>query len=165
MKRRNLVLAILAVVLVLGMSVGTAWSYFTDTATVDGSMTMSVKPTAEMHEDPPKPEDGTKTIRIENTSQVVSVWTRVRVYSDLNIEAAGEGWDTTGEWYTYEDVLAPGEMSNDLDIAFKLKEPYSADNTDGEQNLEGYEENIVVMYECVPVTYDASGKSEAANWN
>lgn len=165
MKRNNLALAMLAVVLVLGMSVGTAWAYFTDTTTADGSLTISVKPETDLEEDTPL--GGTKTIRIRNNSEVVPVWTRVRVYSAIENEpqTAGTSWAADGDWYAYNAILEPGAQTEDLVINLQLKHPYDEETGQGTQNLEGYEENVVVVYESVPVSYNADGQPQPANWN
>ncbi len=164
MKRRHIVLAVLAMVLVLGLSVGTAWSYFTDTTYAEGSVTLSVEPTGTIVEEN---GPGTKTIRIKNTSQMAPVWTRVRVYAAaaLGANASGTNWSgQISDWYQYSEPLAPGAESQPLNVTFTLgagADP--ANNKPGA--LDGDEQNVVVLYECVPVSYDASGNPLPANWN
>lgn len=164
MKRRNIVLAVIAMVLVLGMSVGTAWSYFTDTTYAEGSVTLSVEPTTTITEEN---GPGTKTIRIQNTSQLVPVWVRARVYAAKELGANAQGTNWSGQiedWYEYGVPVDPSAQTEPLNVTFTLKRAYdAAQNRDGAHD--GDEQNIVVIYECVPVSYDASGNALPANWN
>lgn len=164
MKRRNIVLTVVAVALVLGMSVGTAWSYFTDSTTAEGSVTLNLEPDTTITEEN---GPGTKTIRIRNTGQVVPVWVRARVYAakELGANAAGDNWaGQIDDWYQFGTPVAPGAQTEPLNVSFTLKRPYDpADNPEGAHD--GDEQNIVVVYESVPVSYDASGNALPANWN
>ena len=164
MKRKNLALAVIAVVLVLGMSIGTAWSYFTDTATAEGSVTLSVKPTTTITEEN---TPGTKTIRIANTSQTAAVWVRARAYAPVALGANASGTNWAGNiqtWYEYSEPVAAGAQTEPLSVTFTLRRPYDVNNNPlGAKN--GEEENVVVVYECMPVSYDASGNPIPANWN
>ena len=164
MKRKSIVLAVLAMVLVLGLSVGTAWSYFTDTTTAEGSVTLSVEPTTTIDEEN---GPGTKTIRIMNTSDMSPVWVRVRVYAatDLGADASGTNWSgQISDWYQYGQPVDPGADTDPLNVTFTLKRGYDATENPNGAN-DGDEQNIVVIYECVPVSYDASGNALPANWN
>lgn len=164
MNRKNLSLAILAVVLVLGMSVDVAWSYFTDTTMAEGSVPLSVEPTTTITEEN---GPGTKTIRIRNTGDVIPVWVRVRVYASdsLGANASGDGWSgIITDWYEYADSVDPGAETEPLKITFTL--PGGFDPTNNPTGVYDEEEqNIVVVYESAPVIYDASGNPLPANWN
>jgi predicted ribosomally synthesized peptide with SipW-like signal peptide len=162
MKRSNLVLAILAVMLVLGMSVGKAWSYFTDSDSAEGTLTLSVQPSSEIeeHNDP-----GMKTIRIRNTSQAVSVWVRARVYANpkLGASASGDNWQgDIVSWYEYGVPLSAGAEAEPLYVKFHLPRPY--DEQQGEGALDGDETNVIVVYEYLPTQYDTEGKPLAPIW-
>lgn len=164
MKRRNLITAIVAVVLVLGMSVGTAWSYFTDSTTAEGAVSISVKPTTTITEEN---GPGTKTVRIKNTSTMTPVWVRARVYAPakLGASAAGTNWSgNIGDWFNYSEVLAPGAETEPLEVKFTLPGKYDeVQNPSGARNKD--EINVVVIYECLPASYDQGGNPIAANWN
>ena len=162
MKRKSIILSLLAVVLVLGLSVGSAWSYFTDSATAEGSVSLSVKPSTGITEEN---GPGTKTIRIQNTGEVVPVWTRVRVYAPavFGASAAGTNWTAASEWYEYGEVVDPNSQTEALTVSFKLPGVYDEKTGTGAQD--GDELNVVVVYESVPVSYDANGSPEPANWN
>ncbi|MBR3318507.1 MAG: SipW-dependent-type signal peptide-containing protein [Atopobiaceae bacterium] len=164
MKRKQWVVTTLAVMLVLGMGVGTAWSYFTDSTWAEGSVPISVKPTTTITEEN-TPE--TKTIRIRNTGELTPVWVRARVYAaaELNPNASGNSWSgPIDSWYNYEEVLEVGEETEPLTVKFELKHVYDeTENPEGAHD--GEETNIVVVYETVPVTFDAEGNPMDANWN
>lgn len=164
MKRRTHILALLAMVLVLGAGIGPAWAYFTDTTTVQGSLPISVEPTTTITEEN---GPGTKTIRIQNTSQAVNVWVRARVYAafELGADAAGTGWSgQINDWYEYGDPVAPGAETEPLKVTFKLKRKYDPkENPTGAQPDDEF--NVIVVYESIPVEYDESGNVLPANWN
>ena len=162
MKRKSIILSLLAVVLVLGLSVGNAWSYFTDSAMAEGSVSLSVKPSTGITEEN---GPGTKTIRIQNTGEVVPVWTRVRVYAPavLGANAAGTNWTAASEWYEYGEVVDPSSQTEPLTVSFKLPAVY--DEETGTSAQDGDELNVVVVYESLPVSYGANGEPEPANWN
>ena len=164
MKRNKLAVTMLAVMLVLGMGVGTAWSYFTDSTTAEGSVPVHVKPTTTITEEN---GPGTKTIRIRNTSENVPVYVRARVYAadELGANASGSGWSgSIDAWYDYDEPLAVGSETQPLNVSFALKHVY--DETKNPTGARGGDEtNIVVVYECVPVTYDADHNPLPASWN
>ncbi len=155
MKRNKLAVTMLAVMLVLGMGVGTAWSYFTDSTTAEGSVSVHVKPTTTITEEN---GPGTKTIRIRNTSENVPVYVRARVYAadELGANASGSGWSgSIDAWYDYDEPLAVGSETQPLNVSFALKH----------EARDGDETNVIVVYECVPVTYDADHNPLPASWN
>lgn len=164
MKRTKLTMTALAAMLVLGMSAGTAWAYFTDSTTAEGSIPIKVEPTTTITEEN---GPGTKTIRIRNTGENVPAYARVRIYaaSDLGASAVGDGWSgSIGSWFEYAEPLAVGAETKPLEVSFELEHAYNeAEGIEGARN--GDETNIIVVFECVPVTYDADGNPLPASWN
>lgn len=164
MKQTKVAMTLLAAALVLGMGVGTAWAYFTDSTTAEGSVPISVEPTTTITEEN---GPGTKTVRIRNTSQAVPVYVRARIYAAANLgaDAAGDGWSgSIGEWFQYGEPLAVGAETAPLKVSFELERAYDfAENPDGAQD--GDETNIVVVYECVPVSYDVEGNPLPCSWS
>lgn len=166
MKRNYLVLSLLALVLVLGLSVGNAWSYFTDSTWAEGSVSLK-KPTTTITE---IVENKQKKLTITNNRESVPVWVRARAFVpaafvDEDSNTSGNGWSAGGleEWHEYSEPLAPGASTDELIVTFSFPEPYSETNTGGVR--EGDEYNIVVIYECLPVSYDADGNPLPAQWN
>lgn len=163
MKRKNLILAIFAAMLVLGLSVGNAWSYFTDTASAEGGMTIVVEPTSRLTEEY---SAQTKKIRIQNTSAATSVWVRARVYANASLGAKGSGTNWSGEtdgWYEYTAPVAAGAETDELVITFDLPDGFDPEKGTGAKD--GDELNVIVTYQCTPVQYAESGDAMPATWN
>ena len=164
MKRTKAMIGLLAAVLVLGMGVGTAWAYFTDSTTAEGSIPIKVEPTTTITEEN---SPGTKTFRIRNTGRTSAVYVRARIYAANELGASGTGTNWSGDigtWFQYGEPLAVGAETEPLVVSFSLKHVYDpVENPEGAR--EGDETNIVAVYECVPVTYGADGKPLPADWN
>lgn len=156
MRRKHIFLSLLVVVLVLGFSVGHAWSYFTDTTMAEGSITLSVQPDTSITEEY-DPSDQKKVVTIHNDSDVVPVRVRARAYvpAILNGKVWGDKWvgedgslaaDDANQWFAYEEVLAPGADTNPINVKLNFKDAFK--NTEAH---DGDELNVVVIYECLPV--------------
>lgn len=166
MKRRTPILALFVVMLVLGVSVGSAWSYFTDTTYAEGGLDLSLQTSTSLEEEN---EAGYKYITIRNTSSVVEVWVRAYVFAndDLGVTVSGENWKHNDEtnWYEYTQTLPvmPEEKreTKKLMVHFELTSPNDLDKV----VHDGDEADVIVVYESLPVTYDADGKPVAAKWN
>jgi hypothetical protein len=147
-------LAAAALVLVLGVSVGTAMAYFTTYATAKGGVPVTLGAETTIHEEY---DDWTKTVSIENTGEVpVFVRAQVIAGSQITITVEGTGWSkgSDGYWY-YSEALPVGGKTANL-VA-------SIDKGDVESSF-----NVVVVQECTPVMYDANGKAvtaENADWS
>ena len=162
MKRKTITLALLSIVLVLSMGIGSAWAYFTDSSMATGGLTINEPTTTIVEEYGP----GTKNITITNTSDAGAVWVRARVYasSELQADASGENWTgSINSWYTYDVPVEAGESTEPLHVTFELKRPKSPSNPEGADYGDVY--NVIVVYESTPVTYDANGNAVAATWN
>jgi hypothetical protein len=147
-------LAAAALVLVLGVSVGTAMAYFTTYATAKGGVPVTLGAETTIHEEY---GDWEKTISIENTGEV-PVFVRAQVIAGSQITVTVEGTDWSfgddGYWY-YSEALPVGGKTANL-VA-------SIDKGDVESSF-----NVVVVQECTPVMYDANGKAvtaENADWS
>lgn len=155
MKRRTPIIAVLVVMLVVGVSVGSAWAYFTDSATAEGGLLLSVKPTTSMTE---VNGPNSKTICIQNKSDMVSVWIRARAYApkDLGLTAEGTNWELKGDWYVYKVPLAAKTETEPLNVTFHLENAFVS--TGGPR--EGDEVSVTVLYESLPVTYKTNEAGE-----
>jgi hypothetical protein len=148
-------LAAAALVLVLGVSVGTAMAYFTTYATAKGGVPVTLGAETTIHEEY---DNWKKTISIENTGEVpVFVRAQVIAGSQFTITAEGTGWSQgkDGYWY-YSEALPVGGTTANLVASIAKSE-------DVESSF-----NVVVVQECTPVMYDANGKAvtaENADWN
>ena len=170
MRRKILPLAATTVALILGMGMGSAWAYFTDTTSATGALEILPETTHITEEN----GAGTKTIRIQNTSkkpeeakdEETQVWVRVRVFAaaELGADASGDKWSGTIDgWFTYGEPLPAGEETEPLNVKFALKHPKADDYPEGAES--GDETNVVVVYECVPVSYNADGTLVDPVWN
>ena len=154
MNKRNLILAALALILVICVSVGPALAYFTDYAVVKGSHPLKLVPWTEITE---KPTTGSKEVSITNYGEV-PCWVRVKVFADgavTNLAASGNGW--TGaipDYLTCGTVVMPGAAAPTLTVTFQLPSPEAAKTA-----------NVVVVYESVPAYMGSDGSYQEADWS
>lgn len=154
MNKRNTILAALALILVICVSVGPALAYFTDYAVVKGSHPLKLVPWTEITEE--VPTTGSKEVSITNYGEV-PCWVRVRVFADgavTDLAASGSGWSADGEGWTCGTVVMPGAAAPTLKVTFQLPSPEAAETA-----------NVVVVYESVPAYMGSDGAYQAANWS
>lgn len=171
MKRKTLVLGIMAFALVLGMNVAPAWGYFTDTTTADGGLEVSLTPSTDIYE---TWGDGTKTVVISNKGQdaTIPVFVRAQSFAPKKLEqqVLGEGWVDGGDgWWYYGTSnpsqlteLAVGEETTPLTVKINL--PAVKTDKDEAGEIVGTTYNVVVVYEATPAAYNADGTT-APNWD
>ncbi len=155
MKRKDILLVILAFALVLSMGIGSAYAYFTSSASASGGLDVSVKPSTDITE--PKFDDQTKHVVISNAIGAEPVYVRARFFSSLPVEISGTKWSAEPDedgWYVYSEIIPGGEQSEEL----LGKITFPADAEDGDNY------NIVVVYEATPVQYDADGNPLEPDW-
>lgn len=185
MRRNRFCLAVLGVVLavlVCGMNIGSAWSYFTANASVEGALTIKVTPDTDITEEW---DDGTKHVVITNNENSVPVFVRAKVYANPKYidTIAGTNWVGPRDdgWVYYTEVVEPGSQTEELlvKIVFPVNPSTNLTNEEGGKALEGNatpeqraaleaaaEEaanregenfNVIVVYEATPAQYDADG--------
>jgi hypothetical protein len=149
------ILAVVALLLVMSISVGKAMAYFTTYATAKGGVPVTLGTDTTIHEEF---SDWKKTIQIENTGEV-AVFVRAKVIAgsqfDISIEGTGWSRNDDGYWY-YQEPVPVGGMTGSLTAAIQKSE-------DVESSF-----NIVVVQECTPVMYDKDGNpcvAENADWS
>ncbi len=155
MKKRKLILAALALVLVACVSIGSALAYFTDYAVVKGGHPLALVPWTEITE---KPTTGSKEVSITNYGEA-PCWVRVKAFADgtvTNLAASGSGWSgTLPDYVTCGSVVMPGGTAPTLMVTFTLPSPADAETA-----------NVIVVYESVPAFIDPeTGEYLAANWS
>ena len=146
---RTALLTCLALILVLGASVGPSLSYFTTYVTAEGGYTIELhRVETEVHE---TFDGGAKHITIENTGKV-DCYVRVRLYAGtmIGLSYSGNGWSLgeDGYWY-YDTILPAGASTSEL----------TASITPAEGLDQNY--NVIVVEECTAVQYDAAGQPYA----
>lgn len=158
MKTRKIILPALAVILVIGLMVGPALAYFTAHAEAKGDASVSLGFETEITEEY---ADLHKDITISNKGPQ-SVWVRATAFSVFGLTYSGTGWTDGGDGYWYYDsILAADEATEVLKVEI---------STDDQEKASSADFNIIVLYECTPVMYDASGNpspstAQAASWN
>ena len=163
MKKKNVFLAVLAVVLVLSASIGAAVAYFTTYAVAKGGYTIRISNRTEIHEETPQ---GQKIVTIKNTGKG-TVFVRVTEFhgDDWVVTPILEGndWeavDVEGQTYwRYTKPLEPEEITSSL--TFKITQA----NKD-EKWQQGEERSIIVVYESVPALFTKDGLPDLDTaWN
>ncbi|MCI8402042.1 MAG: hypothetical protein HFI38_08170 [Lachnospiraceae bacterium] len=155
MKRKQWILAIAATLLIAGAGIGSAMAYFTTYVTAEGGKTLHLGDSTTIREEF---DSWQKRVVIVSDPESEPVWVRAVAFAGdiyvLNYSSADESW-TRGEdgYYYYNTILSGGESTKELLV-----------------KIEGVPEdakdfNVVVVYECTPVRYDADGAPLEADWS
>lgn len=157
MKKKNIILAALAVSLTVSAGVGTAWSYFTTYAEASGGYTLNLGDKTTVEEEF---SSWTKHVAITSREDSEPVYVRARAFcgSDYQLVYSGSAkWSPNSDgYYYYSDILNGGEQTEVLDIKIE-NIPADEDLKDGDNF------NVVVIYETTPVRYRADG-TPYADW-
>ncbi len=158
MKKKNIVITALVVMLVVGASIGAALAYFTTSAETSGAGT--VVPEVRTRIEEPKPSEWTKHVNIVADADSGPVWVRVRAFADPQYKltypgAEAAGWTQQGDWYVYGSILTAGQAADTFDIHI---DGVPADAVDGDTI------DVIVVHEYTPVTYGADGEPQAPVW-
>lgn len=154
LKHKTLVILAFVSVMVLGITVNKTLAYFTAYTDAWGSKTLSLSRTTELKEDL---EDNNKVIVIQNTSEDVDIYTRVKVYfaNDPDLSVSVKDMSENNLWnyheddgyYYYTKALAPEESTEVLKAEVKAKLEEGKKN-----NLE-----VIVVHEYVTALYNEDG--------
>ena len=141
-----MVLAATAMILAVGVSVGGAMAYFTDSASSTGGRKIGLEPEGKIVE---KVDDNKKTISVENTGDT-AIYVRVAIIGKSVAVVPETGWTDGGDgYYYYADALAAGESTNKIVATVALTE-------DADQD-------VVVAQESCPAIFAGEDGSLAAN--
>ena len=154
MKRINLILAVLAIILVLCASIGAASAYFTTYTDARGGYVIHMKYESEISE---KVEGNVKQVTISNKADegtangTYPVFVRARVFagSDVNASSAGPDWNYSNGYYFYTIPLFTGESSKTLNITVT---PATNSTVRAGDPID-----VLVTYESVPAVFTAAG--------
>lgn len=161
MKKRTLLLAVLAVMLVLSSSIGSAVAYFTTYASARGGYVIRLGGRTEIEE---KYENAQKLVRISNVpgkeddKGKYPVFVRVRAFSDSGLaisyisDPAG-AWLADGDYWCYQKALFAGDTSDTLKISVNAK-------TEEKEFKTGDTADVIVVYESVPAVFKADGSPD-----
>ena len=162
MKKRHIILAMLAIALVLCSTIGTSLAYFTTYAAAKGGYIIKASPTI----DEPLSEN-TKHIRIINQVGASPVYVRVKVFSGSEYEIVytlGTNWSRTNyngeeDGYFYYTVPLMGEDPTNATSVLDAK----IDKIP-ERLKDSEEFNIVVVYESVLAVFDGDTPNFTTSW-
>ena len=151
MKTRKIILPALAVILVIGLAVGTAIAYFTAHTEATGSVPVALGASTEFKEEI---KDLDKVITISNKGPE-AVWVRAKAYSAYALTYKGSNWSKGEEdFYVYSKILEAGQTADTLTVSITAP----ADEVTEEFN-------VIVVYECTKVMYDDEGNLLDPDWN
>ena len=167
MKKRHLILAVLAVVLVLSTSIGAAFAYFTAFTEAKGGYVIHLRDETEIYEEW---KNGQKVIQIGNKARTnddigkYPVFVRVKIYagSDVSItEPTDTGWVKDSEgYYRYQSALycgnPPAVDTNSLTTPLNVK----VDAVSGQEYKVGDTIDVIVVYQSVPAVFMANGEPD-----
>ena len=166
MKKRTLILAVLAVVLVLSASIGSAVAYFTTYATARGGYVIYLGDRTEMEE---HISNNRKTVQIFNRAQSAGdigkypVFVRVKAFTDsdgtLDYDAnTGSLWQpkNDGYWY-YQKPLYAGTAAHPEGA---VTDPFVVTINLNRALKEGEELDVIVVYDSVAAVFNADGSPD-----
>lgn len=159
MKKKHLFLAVLAIVLILSASLGTALAYFTSYAGANGGYIIHLGHETEIEE---TVEGNVKSVSIKNTPDpdtddgLYPVFVRAIVYAgnDVSITVAGTGWHQEDDTWYYDSALYTGESTSTLNITVEPAENAGV--------RPGDPIDVLITYESVPAAFTESGDPDFA---
>lgn len=164
MKKKSILLAVLAAVMVIGAGAGAAHAYFTARTTARGGVEIELGTHTVIEE--PEVVDWTKNIVISNEADSKQdVWVRAKTFYPVQYPVVyvteSANWTKEADmdgWVYYMVPLAPGEAADSL-----LAKITGVPETDVKET----EFNVTVVYEAVPVEYDSEGNAvyTDADWD
>ena len=156
MKRKNLLLLLLAAALILGMSVGAASAYFTANDAAKGGYVIRIGHTPPIDE---KVEDR-KEVVITNEEGAATVFVRAKAfvgekYRDDLVYDGGSNWKKgeSADFFYYYILPLEGGTATDA-LCISLSEVLPAGAKPGEKS------NVIVVYESTPAIYTADGRAD-----
>jgi len=147
---KSLAVLLAVMLLVLG-TIGTAYAYFSDYDWGAGTAKLSLSGSTTIDEEV---KDGVKNIVIENKSEQAAVIVRVGIYGPDEMKVTlppNDNWEKSGDFWYYKKVLAAGETTVD-----PIKAEISGMD---EKDFEEYGDslNITVVHESAVVVYNEDG--------
>lgn len=153
-----------AIILVLGISIGYAWSYFSTFAGTSGTRPIRLGSTTDIFEDV---KETTKTVWIKNLPGSQPAYVRVKAFAGTEDGVAASDYDEkywrqeADGYYYYQFPLAENEETRDetgkekKHIVFTITLPPEG----SDELLTRDDQEIVIIHESVPVQYtgDAPG--------
>lgn len=153
--------AFLALSLLCAAVSSPAQAYFTSYTPAFGGRTVYDRTEIDINE---KVENMVKTVSVENTGEV-DCWVRVLlVYPEgCSVNVSGTDWQQKADGFWYYKNPVPVGASTPSDSGNALKVGISVSGS-ARQELQK-EFNVVVISECVPVTYAVDGSLSPSSWD
>lgn len=167
MKKRRILLALLALALAATTVLPAAMAYFSTNARTDGHLTLKLGGRTTVEEEEFNFADMQKTVNITATEEAQPMWVRARAYVAAPFEVSYEGSDGWTEgadgWWYYEKPLAsytddlPGWLTDKAAplIVKIFVEGVEPKDLPGYMTDEGFE--VPVVYQTTPVQYNEDG--------
>ena len=157
MKRKTLLLAALALVLVLGASIGQSLAYFSTYAEAKGGYVIELGDRTELKEEF---SNWTKRVTVVSAEDSEPVFIRVKAFCgsrySLSYLDESSRWSLGDDGYYYYSEIVPGGGST-AELQIRIGN-VPASVKDGDSF------NVIVIYESTPVRYREDG-SAYADWN
>lgn len=158
MKRKNIILAVLASIMTVGLTIGSAMAYFTTYVTAKGGVPLGERTDVRIEE--PRVFEWQKEIIIQAEEGNIPAYVRVKAFAPegLTLTYNGEGWHDGGDgFYYYEKALDPGEAAKPI---------YVKINDIPEEVKEDDSFNVIVIYESTTAV-DGAGQVDwsKVDWN
>ena len=154
MKKINIFLLALSVVLVLAASIGSAFALISTYADARGGYVVELGDTDIKEEF----SDWTKRVVVTSTEDNQPVYVRARAFAGNQYELrySGDGW-TVGEdgYFYYDEILYGGESTTELRVQI---------NNIPEDIVPGDSFDVFVIYETTPVQHREDG-TPYSDWN
>ena len=142
-------LLVIAMALVLSISVGLTFAYFSDYTDAKGGASLALGSQTEIEE---TVTNDSKTVFVKNTGETnVVVRAMIVGPTDMKVTASGS-WEQKGDYYYYKKILKPGETTEGTLLANTGDYPAGTDLGDDYQ--------IVVVHESAQPSYDADNNVE-----
>ena len=158
-RTKKICLTAIALVMAMGIMVGTAMAYFTTYAVAEGGVTLDLGFTKTQIEE--EVINGKKEIKLTNTGDY-DCYVRLRAYtgdaykdSIAYSEPGAAGLWTPGSdgYYYYNAIVPAGATTEQIDVSFTFAE--------GEDPADF---NVIIIQESTPVLYDENGEAYA-DWS
>lgn len=167
MKKRYIILAVIAVVLVISSSIGVTVAYFSTYSDARGGYVIHLGHETEIKEEI---DGSTKVIQIANSANTEDdigkypLFVRVKVFAGSDCKATLEdktsGWYVADGIYYYGNTLYAGkEGSNPNGLTTPLYIKVNATNTNVKA---GDIIDVIVVYETVPAVFTTNGEPDFA---
>lgn len=163
--KKQICLAAVAGILLIGVCAEQAMAYFTTYAVAQGGVTLNLEFTETVPND--KVVEKAKIVSVKN-EKIYPCFVRLKVFMGNELAKLitdsdyilGTGWTKAADQYFYYDqILQPGETTTEVKINLSVALGKTA------EELETEEFNVIVIQECTPVIYDQETGAAKADWS